>query len=195
MATKQYEYNGAVYTSTHLLKKAIWTTDRTVISIPDPETAEAWAALVKNVWNEETQQWEEEPLGIVYTVIEDPEPTEEELAEAQLEAAKAQREALVANLTVTVGDKIFDADETSQTRMTRALKVADITGLEETEWVLADNSVVTVTKAEMEEALSKAMLAQAELWVIPYISSASSEEDEEEKEEEASSEDADTNEA
>jgi len=35
-------------------------------------------------------------------------------------------------------------------------------------WVLADNSIVQVTKAELQEALRLSGAAMAELWVKPY---------------------------
>ena len=68
-------------------------------------------------------------------------------------------------LTVTTASgKIFDADEVSQTRMTRSLQTAALTGQTETPWGMADNTVQVVTVAEMQEALALAMQAQAALW-------------------------------
>jgi hypothetical protein len=66
-------------------------------------------------------------------------------------------------VTTSTG-KGFDADETSQTRMVRALQAAQITGLSETAWTLADNTTAWVTLAEMQEALALAMQAQAAVW-------------------------------
>ena len=40
--------------------------------------------------------------------------------------------------------------------------------MDKTAWVLADNTVVEVTKKQLEEALTKAMLQQATLWTKPY---------------------------
>lgn len=62
----------------------------------------------------------------------------------------------------------FDGDESAQSRMARAITAAETAGLESTVWVLADNSVATVTKAQLQQALSKAMLAMGELWTEPY---------------------------
>jgi len=81
--------------------------------------------------------------------------------------AKVVRTERMRTLTVTTaGGKIFDADETSQARMSRALQTAQITGLTETAWVMADNTVVTVTVEEMQEALALSVLAQATVWFI-----------------------------
>lgn len=180
---KKYQYQGETYTSLYMLRKAVWEKDHTAISVPNPETKEAWAALVKSSYDEAEDKYTETPLGIVYTEEPDPEPTEEEIAAQQLEEAKIERANAVANIKVTVGDKVFDGDEAAQSRMTRALQVAEITGMESTTWVLADNTVAEVTIAEMKEALSKAMLAMGELWTVPYETN---EEDKDSTEEESS---------
>jgi biopolymer transport protein ExbD len=87
-------------------------------------------------------------------------------SEKTREQLKEERAAAVAAIKVTVNGKVFDGDETSQERMQRALKVAEITGLNTTTWILADNTVSEVTIAEISEALAKAALAQSELWII-----------------------------
>jgi len=94
-----------------------------------------------------------------FVAPEPPPPTRDEL--------KAQRQAVVDAITVEVNGKVFDGDETSQGRMSRALKVADITGQASCTWVLHDNSAVEVTKEELSQALALAMQAQAAVWVIP----------------------------
>lgn len=83
------------------------------------------------------------------------------------EAAKATREAAVAAIKVTTAaGNTFDGDETSQGRMSRAI-IALSTGLAPfVMWVLADNSVISATAAELTEALVLAGQAQAALWVI-----------------------------
>ncbi|MDD2231197.1 MAG: hypothetical protein PHY48_17580 [Candidatus Cloacimonetes bacterium] len=92
--------------------------------------------------------------------------TEEELAQKAIddarEAFKSSRSAVVKSIKVTVGDKVFDGDETSQTRMARAIVV--MTDTETVLWVLADNTQVQVTKAELTEALRLAGEAQTQAW-------------------------------
>lgn len=85
-----------------------------------------------------------------------------------LEQAKHERARQVAAIKVDVDGMTFDGDETSQSRMARALEVASITGMGSTVWVLADNTVAQVTVAQMQQALSKAMLKMGELWTVPY---------------------------
>ena len=52
--------------------------------------------------------------------------------------------------------------------MTRAIAAAETAGMAETVWVLADNTVATVTKVQLQQALAKAMLAMGEVWTEPY---------------------------
>lgn len=80
---------------------------------------------------------------------------------------KAIRGIDVSKILVTTSfGNTFDGNEDAQNRMARAL-----VGMEEYDsihWVLSDNSIVNVTKAELREALRVAGQRQAELWIIPY---------------------------
>lgn len=88
--------------------------------------------------------------------------------EALRDQAKASRAAAVAAIDVTVSTgKVFDGDEDSQARMSRAIQIAQITGATSTNWTLADNTVATVTLDELREALALAGQQQAALWPIP----------------------------
>ena len=89
----------------------------------------------------------------------------EKKAEIDRKKFKANRTAAVAAIVVTVGQKQFDGDEQSQTRMARAL-----VGMQDGEtilWVLADNSDTQVTRAELVDALRLAGAAQTALWAMP----------------------------
>ena len=103
-----------------------------------------------------------------FQIVKSPEPTPEEIAAQELEQAKIERAAAVAAIKVEVDGMIFDGDEESQQRLTRAIQVAEITGMESTQWVLADNTVATITVEQAKQALAKAMLAMGELWTKPY---------------------------
>jgi|GEM_PF-3474981 len=87
-----------------------------------------------------------------------------ELTEAQLrENFKRERSNLIAKLTVEVDGMVFDADEISRSRMADT-----IVGLESGEtnlWVLADNTVVHLTKEKLKEVLRAIGAAQTALWV------------------------------
>lgn len=90
---------------------------------------------------------------------------EQELEVAKLSLKKALRSKLVEEIIVTVNDKLFDGDETSQIRMSRAIQLlTDDTDV--VVWVLADNTFAEVTKLELTEALQKSAAAQVSLWNI-----------------------------
>jgi biopolymer transport protein ExbD len=93
------------------------------------------------------------------------------MAQRALEAReqfKAERAAAVRAITVTTAaGNTFDGDETSQDRMVRAIVALQATGTPSVVWVLADNSTVQATAAELVEALALAGAAQAALWVAP----------------------------
>lgn len=82
------------------------------------------------------------------------------------EAFKNERELAVSRITVEVSGVVFDGDEVSQGRMARA-----IVGMQSkpegstVQWVMHDNTIASVGIAELQEALTLAVLRQAELWV------------------------------
>jgi len=76
---------------------------------------------------------------------------------------KEDRAKKVDNIVVTTNVGDWNGCEPSQTRMARAISV--MTSTDKTTWVLADNSVVSVTKAQLKEALKLAGEAQTALWV------------------------------
>ena len=80
---------------------------------------------------------------------------------------KENKVATVLQITVvTSTGKVFNGDETSQDRMVRAINIATITGLTETQWKLADNSIVTVTLDELKEALALAGQEMSRIWLV-----------------------------
>ena len=84
------------------------------------------------------------------------------------EAAKAARAAAVEAITVTTAaGNTFDGDETSQTRMSRAIQVLSTGATASVPWVLADNTVIQATAAELTEALALAGAEQARFWALP----------------------------
>ncbi len=108
------------------------------------------------------QQWEVYPLP-----AEEVEANQAAAAQAAREQAKANRQAVVDAIKVTTqAGNTFDGDETSQTRMTRAVLAMQATGTPSLTWVLADNTVIQATVPELTEALALAGTEQARLWVI-----------------------------
>ena len=106
-----------------------------------------------------------------FQVITVPEPTDEELAEQELQQKKAERAEAVSRITVEVDGMEFDGDETAQDRMARAITMFNANNLPAdtvTPWVLADNTVAEVTVAQLSQALLLAGQAQTALWTVPY---------------------------
>lgn len=91
----------------------------------------------------------------------------EDIQEESREAEKTIRELKVRNLKVTTkSGRVFDGDEVSQGRMSRAILTLQFTNTPSTLWVLADNTPVQVTIVELSEALALAGAAQSAVWVI-----------------------------
>lgn len=101
------------------------------------------------------------------TVIDFTNPTQEMIDAERMAQAKSARAAIVSNIIVEVDGMQFDGDESSQDRMTRAIVALD--SGETIQWVLADNSVVQVTREQLRQALRLAGQQQTEVWANPYI--------------------------
>lgn len=68
-------------------------------------------------------------------------------------------------MTTSAGN-VFDGHEEAQNRMGRA--VTSMEDADQLPWVLADNTVVLVSKAEIREALRLAGSEMARIWVSVY---------------------------
>jgi hypothetical protein len=127
----------------------------------DPITQSATELEPTSVDGKLTQQW----------VVSDlpPDAVTENRARAEREAlaaAKAARHEKIAAIVVTTAaGNAFDGDEKSQDRMTRAL--AAMEAADTLPWVLHDNTVATVTRAELKEALRAAGTELSKLWLAP----------------------------
>jgi len=82
-------------------------------------------------------------------------PTKEELlAIAEVEAKATKLQALNSITVTTTSGKVFDGRDIDQQRMVSAIISADVVGLTETYWKLADNSVELITLDELKESLA-----------------------------------------
>lgn len=126
---------------------------------------------------ERVDAYAKEHPEVVKPEPKEPEPTAEELAAYALSAAKHERAAAVASITVEVDGMVFDGDEQSQERMARTVTAATATGAsmdDTTVWVLHDNTVATPTIKQLARALRLAGEEQTRLWTIPYTDSVQS---------------------
>jgi len=88
-------------------------------------------------------------------------------ASARDEAKRLREDAVGGIKVTTAAGHTFDGDEISQGRMARAIIALQASNqTSSVVWVLADNSVIDATAAELTEALALAGAAQAALWVI-----------------------------
>ncbi|WP_373112320.1 DUF4376 domain-containing protein [Sutterella wadsworthensis] len=94
--------------------------------------------------------------------------TKEQKTVYNLDKTKNERAEAVAAIKVMVDGMVFDGDETAQSRMARALTAAEAAGQTSTVWVLADNTIATVTKAQLAQALALSMQEMGKLWTVPY---------------------------
>jgi hypothetical protein len=78
---------------------------------------------------------------------------------------KRMRALAVATIVVTTSSgRAFNGDEASQSRLSRAIAYLQEAGLDQTDWVLADNSKAAVHLSELKEALMLAFKRQSEEW-------------------------------
>ena len=106
---------------------------------------------------------QDEAPYVVYTRKSD-----EQIAEVTLSKAKQVRKQEVdAIIVTTAAGRSFDGNEDAQNRMARAL--LGLGDADTMPWVLADNTIAQITKAELQEALRLSGTAMAELWVKPYV--------------------------
>lgn len=151
----------------------------TNISIPEgTEELSGWYKLTYADMPEQSSAFiiEQGPVELVdghyvQTWVQTPRPPEEVAAE-ELAHAKTERAEAVSRIIVTVDGMQFDGDETSQTRMSRAVVLAAVFGKDldatTTKWVLADNTVAYPTIRQLAQALMLAGEEQTAVWDKPY---------------------------
>ena len=114
--------------------------------------------LINGVW---TQQWTIQDLP-----LEKVAENKAVAARLERETAKAQRDITTAEILVTTAaGNVFNGDEVSQSRLSRAIMALQLTGTLTTHWVLANNVAVEVGVPELAEALALSGAAQTALWV------------------------------
>lgn len=99
-------------------------------------------------------------IGISVEEIPDPEPD-------PLDAAKNERRRAVDGIRVEVDGMVFDGNEIAQSRMISKI-VGWPEGVDEIDWVLSDDSIASVTRAQLQNALAMAGKAMQALWLAPY---------------------------
>ena len=137
-----------------------------VFPTPQPEVSIYQHAYISGVEQDTLGNWVDK---WEVSTITDPDSIafiDASIAATQRNAKKAQREANVKNILVTVNGKEFNGDEISQTRISRALIALEFAKQDSTKWILANNEEAIVTKAELAQVLILAGQKQTELWPI-----------------------------
>jgi len=105
-------------------------------------------------------------MSINFSKLKTAEMKAEDATKQAHEQWKRDRAAAVEAIQVTTtAGNTFDGDEESQGRMARAILGLESVPNATVTWVLADNSEIQVTPAELREALALAGAEQARLWV------------------------------
>lgn len=80
---------------------------------------------------------------------------------------KKNRQELLENFEVTHDGVIYQADEVSQDRMARAIVAMETFPAETTiNWIAKDNSIHSLTRADLQAMLGLAGTAQANIWIM-----------------------------
>lgn len=134
--------------------------------IEDRRGTEYW--LAGDTWQSAPRVMKE--LGALPdgALLERPAKTSEELEAEELVKAKAERAEAVQNIEVEVDGMVFDGNEDAQRRISVAITTANITGQQTVDWVLKNNTVANVTRAQLEQVLALSMQKMQELWTLPY---------------------------
>lgn len=83
-----------------------------------------------------------------------------------VKSTKFQRQQQVEQIVVTTtSGKVLDGGEQSQNRMARTLQVMELTGTTTVDWKLANNTITSITKSELEEALIAAHEQMMLIWL------------------------------
>jgi hypothetical protein len=85
---------------------------------------------------------------------------------ARLEAKRLRSAAVAAIKVTTAAGNTFDGNEVSQGRMVRAIVALQASGAGSASWVLANNTEIAASVAELTEALILARQAQSDMWPL-----------------------------
>lgn len=167
--------------------ESVWLLPANAVFTAPLEAKEGYAV----VWNDTMWEYAEDHRGTEYwlpgdtwqtparemkelgalpdgALLERPVKTPGEIEKERLEQAKSERAQAVQDIAVTVDGMVFDGNEDAQRRISVAIATANISGQTEVEWVLKDNTVVLVSREQLEKVLVLSMQKMQDLWTKPY---------------------------
>lgn len=134
----------------------VWLIPANATTVKPPEVTSSEQA----VFSKESGQWTVVPLG----QATNPGAEQDAALNALLQKKLARWQAVNAIVVVTASGNSFDGNEDAQNRMARA--ILGLAPGETIPWVLADNTVASISVDELREALRLAGAAQTALWNI-----------------------------
>lgn len=144
------------------MKKWVKVKDNKVIELSQSKNAK----FLKKLGFQQLEVEESEKGGL-YLKGTAPTWTSDEVIENEFQQDKNNRTKEMETLTVEIDGYVFQADETSQNRMCRAITVLSNSSQEIT-WITADNQIVNVTREQLQRALRAAVEAQTVIWHKPH---------------------------
>ena len=93
----------------------------------------------------------------------------EELESQRLAELKRAKTDALTKIVVEVDGKLFDGNETARLNMISAIQASDLLGITENTWKLADNSVATVSVADLKQALALAIQEVGRIVMVESI--------------------------
>ena len=101
--------------------------------------------------------------------IIEPEFTEEELESQRLAELKRAKTDALTKIVVEVNGKAFDGNEPARLNMISAIQASELLGVNDNAWKLADNSVATVSVADLKQALALAIQEVGRIVMVESI--------------------------
>ena len=93
----------------------------------------------------------------------------EELESQRLAELKRAKMDALTEIVVEVNGKSFDGNETARLNMISVIQASELLDITENAWKLADNSVATVSVADLKQALAKSIQEVGRIVMVESI--------------------------
>ena len=93
----------------------------------------------------------------------------EELESQRGASLKQAKTKALQEIVVVVGDNSFDGNESARLNMMSAIQASELLEVTENAWKLADNSVATVSVADLKQALAKSIQEVGRIVMVEAI--------------------------
>lgn len=93
----------------------------------------------------------------------------EELESQRVSTLKQAKTEALQEIVVVVGDNSFDGNDQARLNMMSAIQASELLEVTENAWKLADNSVATVSVADLKQALAKSIQEVGRIVMVESI--------------------------